>query len=274
MTGAPAAGPGHRAVYLLPNLITTGCLFSGFYSIVHSLQGTTSGYITACWAIVVAALFDAMDGRVARITRTTSPFGVQYDSLSDLVAFGVAPAVLTYSALMRPWGNLGWLGAFLFLACGALRLARFNVTTQKVGLGSFTGLPIPTAAVLVASAFILLLEGDASRETMRWALAPLILLLSFLMVSTIPYPSFKQVVVPRKRSFQVLASMVVLLVLVATYPQLFVFSMAALYAFAGPVLGVLVVKRLGAAEEDMVPYELEDEDVLDEEGGERRESEG
>ncbi len=258
-------GPGHRAVYLLPNLITTGCLFSGFYSIVHTLQGTPEGYVKACWAIVVAALFDAMDGRVARITRTTSPFGVQYDSLSDLVAFGVAPAVLTYSALMRDWGNLGWLGAFLFLACGALRLARFNVTTAKVGTGSFTGLPIPTAAVLVASGFILLLEGEASAEIMRWALAPLILLLAFLMVSTIPYPSFKQVVVPRKRSFQVLAAMVVLLVLVAAYPQLFVFTMAALYALAGPFLGRLMVRKLGAEGEDMVPYDLEDEDVLEEE---------
>jgi CDP-diacylglycerol---serine O-phosphatidyltransferase len=259
--------PGHRAVYLLPNLVTTLCLFSGFYSIVHTIHGD---FVVASWAIVVAALFDAIDGRVARLTRTTSPFGVQFDSLSDLVAFGVAPSILIYSALMQPWGRLGWLGAFLFLACGALRLARFNVTTQKVGLSSFTGLPIPTAAVLVATGFILLLDGGLSTDIMRWALAPLIVLLSLLMISTVPYPSFKQVVVPSKRAFQFLAGVVILLVLVASYPALFMFIMALVYAAVTPLVGLWLVRKIGRPESDsMEAYELEDEDILEEENGDK-----
>ncbi len=254
--------PGRRAVYLLPNLVTTLCLFAGFYSVVHTIHGR---FEKASWAIVIAALFDAMDGRVARLTRSSSPFGMQYDSLSDLVSFGVAPAILIYSALMQPWGRPGWLGAFLFLACGALRLARFNVTTQKLGHKSFTGLPIPTAAVLVATGFILLLDGGLSTDIMRVALAPMAIALSFLMISTIPYPSFKQVVVPRHRSFQYLAAVVVLLVLVASHPALFLFVMALSYAALSPLLGLWLVRRIGTPDDSMEAYQLQDEDILEEE---------
>src|SRR4051812_46555003 len=181
-----------KGVYILPNLVTTGGMASGFYSIICAIDGD---YVKAAYLIVLASIFDLFDGRVARMTKTTSEFGVQYDSLSDLAAFGVAPGVLLYLWAMRDFGHTGWLAAFLFFVCGALRLARFNVQASKPAGGSkkyFTGLPIPFAANTVAATVIL-----HGWMTTRYAeahnvfLLLLVFALAFLMVSTVPYRSFK-----------------------------------------------------------------------------------
>src|SRR5471030_2470512 len=135
-------------VYILPNLLTTGNMFFGFYSMIQSLSGN---FTMAAYAIIWAAVFDTLDGRVARLTRSTSKFGMEYDSLSDLVSFGVAPAILLYQWALKPFDRLGWLACFLFLACGALRLARFNVQVASIEKKYFQGLPIPMAAGIVAT---------------------------------------------------------------------------------------------------------------------------
>jgi len=155
---------GRRAIYLLPNMITTLAFFSGFVSVVWSLDGA---YSKAAVAIIIAGVLDALDGRIARLTKTTSLFGVEYDSLSDSFAFGAAPAVLMYTAILHPLGRFGWLGAFLFMVCGALRLARYNVQAQRVGEKHFTGLPIPAAAGMVAATVI-----NGPRRVHCWCLFP------------------------------------------------------------------------------------------------------
>ncbi len=252
---------GRRAVYLLPNMITTLALFSGFISVVASLDGA---YTRASIAIIVAGVFDALDGRIARMTKTASLFGVQYDSLSDIVAFGMAPAILMYTAVLRPLGRFGWLGAFLFLACGALRLARYNVQAQKVGQKHFTGLPIPAAAGVVAAGMLLVGDEGLKNGLLEVAVILAVYLLSFLMISTISYPSLKQVVIPRKKAFQVLAGLVVCLVLVANYPAHFLFSFGVTYTILGPVLGGWILRKLGSDDaEKMEIFTLEDEDILE-----------
>lgn len=141
-----------RGIYILPNLITSGSLFAGFYSIAATYNGQ---FEKAAMAIIAGVVLDGLDGRVARMTRTTTRFGVEYDSLADLVSFGVAPAFLVYGWALSQFGRWGWLAAFLFLICGALRLARFNVQINTVEKGQFNGLPIPAAATFVASIILL-----------------------------------------------------------------------------------------------------------------------
>src|ERR1700733_9449296 len=135
-------------IYVLPNLFTTGNMFFGFLSMIQSLEGH---FVIAAYCIVAAAVFDTLDGRVARMTHATSKFGMEYDSLSDLVSFGVAPAILLYLWALKPFDRIGWLASFMYMACGALRLARFNVQAQSVEKKYFQGLPIPMAAGIVAT---------------------------------------------------------------------------------------------------------------------------
>ncbi|UCG37775.1 MAG: CDP-diacylglycerol--serine O-phosphatidyltransferase [bacterium] len=260
------AQPSRRAIYLLPNMITTLALFSGFVSVVSSVSGQ---YSRAALFILVAGLFDALDGRIARLTRTASPFGVQYDSLSDIIAFGAAPAVLMFTAVLRPFGRFGWLGAFLFLACGALRLARFNVQTQRSGVKHFTGLPIPAAAALVASGILLVGPNNLENEGVKAIVVAASYALSLLMVSTVPYPSLKQVVIPRRRAFQALAGVVICLVIIANYPVQFIFGFGVAYAVLGPLVGPWILRKLGAPDvHQMQSFTIEDEDILEDTGEE------
>src|SRR3990167_6074066 len=143
-----------KGIFLLPNLITSASLFGGFYSIIASLDGE---FNKAAIAIIVSAVLDGLDGRIARLTRSTSKFGVEYDSLADLVAFGLAPGILIFTWALRPFGKYGWLAAFLYVVCGALRLARFNVQITTIESKRFNGLPIPAAAAMVASTVLLFL---------------------------------------------------------------------------------------------------------------------
>ena len=178
-----------RGVYILPNFLTSMGLFCGFFSIISTLQGD---YLRAAWAIVIAGVFDGLDGRIARMTNTTSKFGVEYDSLADLVAFGVAPALLSYAWVLDQYGRLGWLAAFLYVACGAVRLARFNVMTDIVKSSHFQGLPIPGAAGMVSTTVIFCFHFNfVDKVPLSMIFVLLIFFLAFLMVSSIKFSSFK-----------------------------------------------------------------------------------
>jgi CDP-diacylglycerol---serine O-phosphatidyltransferase len=235
-----AANPPRRGVYLLPNLLTTGCLFSGFYSIVASID---TNFAFAGAAVFIAMLFDGLDGRVARWTGTESSFGKEYDSLADMVAFGVAPAVLVYQwGVIRiaehgdKWRQFGWVIAFFYCACAALRLARFNTRASKVGKGYFEGLASPSAAILVAS-FVWLFSN--------WREPGLTgLLLAFavtgyaaaLMVSPFSYVSLKQVDVDKRVKYSYLGFVILpMLLMIAWDPPTMLFAMFVSYATYGPV---------------------------------------
>lgn len=232
-----------RKIYLVPNFVTTLNMFCGFYSVIAATQGD---YITAAWALVAAGICDMLDGRIARMAKATSEFGVQYDSLSDLVSFGLAPAFLLYQWALAPYGRLGWLAAFLFMACGALRLARFNVTTDKLPKNYFQGLPIPAAAGMVA-AYVIFHNatgwpfeesmGFFSRRVFALFLA---LSLASLMVSTVAFPSFKEANWRSRASFGYLLIGLMSMILLAAKPELALFVIGCGYIFAS--LGWNVVR--------------------------------
>ena len=242
------------AVYILPNLITTGNLFFGFFSIVRSMH---EQFGWAAGAIFLAAIFDVLDGRVARLTKGTSEFGVQYDSLCDCVSFGVAPAFLMYKFGLSEMGRVGWVTCFLFMACGALRLARFNVLSAiGKASGDFTGLPIPMAAIAVASFVSLMTELDT-----RHGLGPIPiggaagflldgdfrkiflmvfgLILALLMVSNIVFKSHKVLKFRYIKPFQLLVILVLMISLVAWEPELVGFVLVFLYVLSGPIAWIV-----------------------------------
>jgi CDP-diacylglycerol--serine O-phosphatidyltransferase len=233
-----------RGVYILPNLFTTASLFCGFYAIVHAIELAVSGaqdFKTCAVLIVAAAVFDGMDGRVARKTRTSSKFGVEYDSLSDLVAFGVAPALIMYIWALKDFHRIGWLASFLYMACGALRLARFNVQSGSVEKKFFQGLPIPMAAMMVAGS-VLIWEGEPVGDKglffagdIQAFLLILTFLLAGLMVSTISYRSFKTMNLTQRQPFYALVFIVLALVIWATKPWWILFLIGCGYLLAGPV---------------------------------------
>lgn len=214
-----------RKIYIVPNLVTTANLFCGFYSITESLHFE---FPAAAWAILAAAVFDALDGRVARLAKATSKFGVEYDSLSDLISFGVAPALLMYQLAFVPYGRLGMLVAFLFVTCGALRLARFNVTSELLPKGVFQGLPIPGAAAAVATLVI-------ANHALHWVRVPHVglvgwsLFISTLMVSTLKFPSFKELNWRSRASFAYLMIGVMVMVLIAVKPEVTLFFVISTY---------------------------------------------
>jgi CDP-diacylglycerol--serine O-phosphatidyltransferase len=215
-----------RKIYIVPNFVTTANMFSGFYSMISAIHGD---YVTASWAILAAAVFDMLDGRIARLAKATSEFGVQYDSLSDLVSFGMAPGILLYQMALEPFGRIGWAAAFLYVACGALRLARFNVLSGILPKGFFQGLPIPMAAGMVATFIIF-------SQTMGWGVDDTkipVLVLTFgmasLMVSTIRFPSFKELNWRSRGSFGYLMVGVLAMILIAIKPEVTLFLVLSSY---------------------------------------------
>ena len=225
-----------KGVYILPNLVTTGSLFAGFYGIVASMNGK---YDVAAWFILISAVFDALDGKVARLTHTTSQFGVEYDSLADLVAFGVAPAILMYSWALQPFGKLGWLAAFLYVVCGALRLARFNVQVDTVESKNFIGLPIPAAASMVASCVLIFYHLGGSGTIRMVSVLILIYLLAVLMVSNISFYSFKDPELLQQRPFGVLVLAIVLIIVIVAQPELMLFLVFLSYTMFSPLRAAL-----------------------------------
>ncbi len=221
-----------RGIYVLPNLITSGSLCAGFYSIAATYSGQ---FERAAVAIIVAVVLDGLDGRLARMTRTTTRFGVEYDSLADIVACGVAPALLVYGWALSRFGRWGWLAAFLYLICGALRLARFNVQINTVEKGKFNGLPIPAAATFVASMIMLFYYLGGSGNSKHVAVLLAIYVLAFLMVSTVKFNSFKDLEPFRRRPFNTLVVFIFLALLLAAEPQVMIFLFTSAYIVSGPV---------------------------------------
>ncbi|MBU0729580.1 MAG: CDP-diacylglycerol--serine O-phosphatidyltransferase [Proteobacteria bacterium] len=220
------------SIYLLPSMLTTASLFSGFYAIVSAMNGM---YFNAAVAIIIAAIFDGLDGRVARMTGTTSRFGMEYDSLCDLVSFGVAPAVLAYLWVLKPYGRYGWLAAFLYVATTALRLARFNTQDCSSSQNTFTGLPCPAAAGMIATSVLFFEFIDFEIAIQDKALLALVYVLSYLMVSTHHYQSFKHPETTRAKTFHALVVMVLLIMVLATEPQVTLFFLGLIYVLSGPV---------------------------------------
>lgn len=243
--GAPAVRlapvPLRKGVYVLPNLLTTAGLFCGFYSVIASFRGN---FLFAAIAIMAAHGFDALDGRVARLTNTTSRFGVEYDSLCDLVAFGVAPAILVYTWALAPWGTFGWLAASLYVTCGALRLARFNIQVEGSAKRHFVGLPIPAAAEVVATTVMLYYFYGGEGATYRHLIVLLLVYaLAGLMVSNVRYFSFKEIDIHRRQPFWLLLVVILALKLFIAEPQICLFATFFLYAASGPARAAWISGR-------------------------------
>ncbi|MCK4508655.1 MAG: CDP-diacylglycerol--serine O-phosphatidyltransferase [Desulfuromonadales bacterium] len=221
-----------KGVYLLPNLVTTGGLFAGFYGIVSTMNGD---YNLAAWLILISAVFDALDGKVARMTGTTSRFGVEYDSLVDLVSFGVAPGLLMYSWALQSFGKFGWLAAFLYVVCGALRLARFNVQVDTVESRRFVGLPIPAAAGMVASCVLLFYHLGGTGSIKKVSVLLLIYVLAYLMVSNHSFNSFKDPELVKRQPFSFLVFAIIFIIVIVAQPEIMLFTIASLYIASGPI---------------------------------------
>lgn len=221
-----------RGIYLLPNLLTTTNIFCGFYSLLASMQGE---FNLAATVIVVAMVLDSLDGRIARMTNTMSKFGAEYDSLSDLVTFGVAPAILVYTWALRAYGKWGWLAAFLFVACGALRLARFNVQTGIIGNKVFNGLPIPASASVVATGVMLYFYLGGTGKFHHVSILIAVTVLALLMVSNIRYYSFKDLNFFSRKPFMSFVLIVIIMIIVYAEQQITLFTFALGYTFSGPV---------------------------------------
>ena len=219
-----------RGLFVLPTLFTVGNLFCGYLSIWCSIRGT---FEIAAYLIIVAAVLDALDGRIARLTNSASAFGEEYDSLADLVSFGVAPAVLAYSWGLSDFSRLGWLASFLFVVCGSMRLARFNIQTHVVDKKYFIGLPIPAAAAVVSTLVLATPEPLVDRIWMAGLLA-LTIILSYLMISTIRYRSFKDLDLKRRRPAWILPLIAVVFAVIAFRPTLSLLALTLVFASSGP----------------------------------------
>jgi CDP-diacylglycerol--serine O-phosphatidyltransferase len=245
-----------RGIYILPNLFTTGNLFCGFWAIISVFQ---EKFFFAAVAILLASAFDILDGKVARLSGATSKFGVQYDSLADLVSFGIAPAVLAFSWALRPYGRFGWLAAFLFVVCGALRLARFNVQSTSGEIKYFKGLPIPAAASMIALTILLYLRLIETGWVKDIIILIMIWVLAFLMVSNIRYFSLKELDLSKRKPFSLFIFVILSMIVIIMEPTLMLFGFVLLYVFSGPVNMLLawhkkkVLRRMEPVpEEDLV----------------------
>lgn len=222
-----------RGIYLLPNLFTIAGLFAGFYAIVTAMEGY---FNYAAIAIFVAMIMDFFDGRVARLTNTQSAFGAELDSLSDMVSFGVAPALVIYSWSLEGLGKLGWLAAFIFAAAGALRLARFNTQVLVADKRYFQGLPIPAAAGVLASMVWLCVDSEILGDVVSMMTAILAIIIAILMVSNVRYYSFKEIDLKGRVPFVAILLVVLAFVGISLDPPKILFLIFFCYALSGPIL--------------------------------------
>jgi len=231
-----------KGIYILPNTLTLCGMFLGFYSILAALKGN---YIHAAWAIIGASIFDGLDGWVARLTHSTTRFGIELDSLSDLVAFGVAPAVMIYKWALMPFGRVGWAAAFLFVACGALRLARYNVQMGSTESKSFTGMPIPGAATLVATFVIFYYEIWEKAPERNYFSLFFTFFLAVLMVSTLRFHGAKELDFSKRKPFWILVIIVIVLVLILIHPPIAFFIFVMIYLIGGIIENIVLfyIKR-------------------------------
>ncbi|MBN2254823.1 MAG: CDP-diacylglycerol--serine O-phosphatidyltransferase [Deltaproteobacteria bacterium] len=241
-----------KGIYVLPNLFTTASLFCGFYAIIASMR---ENFFYAAVSILIAGILDGLDGRIARFTNTTSKFGSEYDSLADLVAFGVAPGILAYTWALSPFGRYGWLVAFLFVACGALRLARFNIQIGIVESKVFNGLPIPAAAGVVAGSVLFYDYVGGTGHFNHISILLTVVALAFLMVSSIKFYSFKDVNYFSRKPFITLVLVVFVFTVIVMEPQLMIFTMAVGYACSGPAWSLYkLFRRNKKAREEVKKY--------------------
>ena len=236
--------PRNRGIYLLPSVLTTFGMFAGFYSIIASINGD---FTTAAISIMIAMLWDTLDGRVARLTNTQSEFGAEYDSLADLVSFGLAPALLVYEWTLSDLGRFGWLAAFIYLACAALRLARFNTQVGSADKRSFQGFPSPAAAGVIATMIWLKIWTyaffDSDVISIGYYLgAGITIVCGLLMVSNVRYYSFKELDA-KKASFRFLLGIVLSLIVLLYKPNIVLFTGFFLYMLSGPFITVVGLNK-------------------------------
>lgn len=225
-----------RGIYLLPNLFTTAALFAGFYAIVQAMSGN---YDQSAAAIFVAMVMDGLDGRVARMTRTQSAFGAEYDSLSDMVSFGVAPALVVYVWALKGMGKLGWIAAFVYCAGTALRLARFNTQLEVADKRYFQGLPSPAAAALIAGLVWVMHDYQIKGFDVRWLAWSVTLFAGLTMVSNLPYYSGKEINLRRSVPFMMLLLLVLVFILISLDPPQVLFALSVLYGLSGYAMWVM-----------------------------------
>ncbi|CAN7296657.1 CDP-diacylglycerol--serine O-phosphatidyltransferase [Massilia sp. LjRoot122] len=221
-----------RGIYLLPNAFTTGALFCGFYAIVMAMN---QRFEHACWAVFIAMILDGLDGRIARLTNTQSEFGAQYDSLSDMVSFGAAPALVIYEWSLRGLGKLGWIAAFIYCAGAALRLARFNTNIEVVDKRFFQGLPSPAAAALIVGFIMMMTDPDinVSSRQVDWVSWGLAVFAGLTMVSNVPFYSFKDVNFRKSVPFIVVFLIALAFALLAIDPPKVLWPIFVIYGLSG-----------------------------------------
>ncbi len=234
---------GRRGIYLLPNLLTTASLFAGFYAIVAATQGK---FEQASVAVLIAMILDGLDGRVARMTNTQSAFGAEYDSMSDMASFGLAPALVMYEWSLSSmvsygwqWGKLGWLGAFIYVAGAALRLARFNVRASSTDKRYFQGLPSPAAAAVIVGMVWAFFEQGVEGSAMAPLALVITIAMGLLMVSNVSYYSFKEIDFHNKVPFVAILAIVLVFVFASIDPPKILFTSFLIYALSGPVISVV-----------------------------------
>jgi CDP-diacylglycerol---serine O-phosphatidyltransferase len=245
------AGRPKKGVYLLPNTLTLCGMFCGFFAIMSGINGN---FENAAWAIILANIFDGLDGWIARLTNTSTRFGIELDSLSDLVAFGVAPAVVMYKWALFPFGRLGWGAAFLFVACGALRLARFNIQTGATGSKAFKGMPIPAAASIISSILIFYYQFRTGLPEKSIFYPIITIVLSLLMVSTLRYHGVKEIDFREKKPFWVLIVFVLVLFVLFIHPEKAIFVFAMVYLLWGIIEnGILLARKMKGKQQESIP---------------------
>lgn len=229
-----------KGIYLLPNTVTLCGMFCGFYAILASFKGQ---HVFGAWAILAGVIFDGLDGWVARVTHSTTKFGIELDSLSDLVAFGIAPAVLIYSWGLQDFGRFGWGASFFYVICGALRLARYNVQMGTAESKAFTGLPIPGAAVMIATLVLFYEDVLGGLKGINIMIFLLPFILAVLMVSTFRYHALKEITSKKRMPFRLLVAVVTALVLIFMYPEFVMFIFSIIYISSGIVEGTILFYR-------------------------------
>ncbi len=222
-----------KGIYMLPNMITLAALFGGFYAVVMAMNGR---YDLATVGIFVAMVLDSLDGRVARLTNTQSAFGEQMDSLSDMVSFGAAPALIAYEWTLRDLGRWGWIAAFVYCACAALRLARFNVNTAVVDKRYFQGLPSPAAAALVAGFIWLMTELTIPPQEVTWVMFALTLYTGLTMVTNVPFYSFKDLSLKKSVPFAAIVLVALGIAVINIHPPTVLFALFVIYGLSGYAL--------------------------------------
>jgi CDP-diacylglycerol--serine O-phosphatidyltransferase len=247
-----------KGIFILPSLLTLTSIFLSFYAIISAINGN---FVLAGALILAAAFFDGIDGKVARLTKTTTRFGLELDSLADVISFGVAPALLVYIWALAPYGRVGWVSAFVFVSCGALRLARFNVQSGQIDPKRFVGLPIPAAAAMIAVTVLFFHKLGLNGADYRLPLLILNFALSYLMVSRVKFHAFKDLGFAKQKPFSSTVGFVLLLALIAASPFVVPFFLLGGYVISGPVTTVTLhfrnKKRLQEADQEAERADVE-----------------